>query len=231
MLKSSNIMNQNGQEVFQIIKEKKSKKKKGELLTTFIYFQNMNRLFSALHKGQFRGVISPIHKKRRLIQLRGKDTLKFLNEVSTQKVSDNGITYNSRPSIGASFLSPVGRVLFDNILYYRGPSNSFFIETENERVPELFEHFNKFRGTNGIFFDEEEAEDYNIWAFLATRKEHHEHYEKYFNSLSKQSKLLCYQDPRWPIALRLLVPKEQTSMISILFFFHIFSYLNFLCSF
>lgn len=179
----------------------------------------MNRLFSALHQGQFRGVISPIYKKRKLIQLRGKDTLKFLNEVSTQRVSDNGKNYICTPSTGVSFLSPTGRVLFDNILYYRGPSNSFFIEAESERVPDLFQHLNKFRGKNGIFFDEEEAKDYNIWAFLATRKEHHDHYEKYFNNLSKQSKLLCYQDPRWPVALRLLVPKEQTSMPNLNFLF------------
>lgn len=171
----------------------------------------MNRLITALHKGEFRGVISPIHKKRRLIQLKGKDTLKFLNEVSTQKTLEVGKSgYVGDRSTGVAFLSPEGKVLFDNILYHRNESNSFFIETENEQVQDLFNHMRKYRGKSGVFFNEEEANDYNIWALLATRMEHHDHFEKYFKNDSRQSKLLCYQDPRWPIALRLLVPKDQT---------------------
>lgn len=182
----------------------------------------MNKLISALSKGQFGGVISPLHKTRGIVHVHGPDTLSFLHGLTTQKIMSKDEAYKGgNICYNAAFLSPKGRVLFDALLYYRATTRSMFIETDHEHIPKLLTHMKRYKVRNDVHFDAEDInKSYKMWSFLATNEEHHKNFVLWFLNTTCSMDVMYYPDPRWPLAFRLISPFDKPGMYIFYFFYY-----------
>jgi len=170
----------------------------------------MNHLIGAIGNGTIRAVLTPQSSKRQLISLRGKDSFKFLQSMSTKNV----MTHIEADESGEfcdfyNFLNSKGRLVSEALTMYRSASRSWFLDVPSSSVQPLLSHFQQYKMRNDIMFDIEEANKaYKVYTLLATTETHLKELSLWLLNQTSQLDLLFYQDPRFPLALRLLVPSH-----------------------
>lgn len=140
--------------------------------------------------------------------MRGPDSFKFLQNLSTKKI----ITDIEADSAGefcdyAAFLNTKGRLVSDALLIYRSASRSWILDVHESSVQPLLDHFQQYKMRNKITLDTEEINmAYRVWSLVATNEEKLKELSLWFLNQTSQMELLFYQDPRFPLAFRLIAP-------------------------
>jgi folate-binding Fe-S cluster repair protein YgfZ len=170
----------------------------------------MNHLLGAVGNGTLRAVLTPQASKRQLIQLRGPDTFKFLQSMSTKKVMSIVEAEDSGEFCDfASFLTNKGRVLSEALMMFRTRSKTWMLDVPITSVPPLIEHFKQYKMRNNIMIDTEEANmAYKVWTLVATSEKNLKELSLWLLNKTSQMELMFYQDPRFPLSLRILSPSH-----------------------
>lgn len=172
------------------------------------YSETMNHLLGAVGNGTIRGVLTPQAPKRKLIAMQGQDSFKFLQGQTTKKV----MTMIESDESGefcdyTAFLNNKGRVLSDALLMYRSASKSWLIDVPTANVTPLLEHIQQYKMRNKIIVDAEEINRaYRVWSLVASDENNLKELSLWILNRTSQMELLFYQDPRFPLALRLIAP-------------------------
>lgn len=170
----------------------------------------MNHLLGAVGNGAVRAVLTPQASKRRLVSMRGPDSFKFLQGITTKKI----MTLVEADESGefcdyTAFLTNKGRVLTDALLMFRSTSKSWIIEVPTANLAPLLEHFKQYKMRNRIMIDTEEVNTaYRSWALTATNEQNLKELSLWLLNRTSQMEILFYQDPRFPLSLKLLAPSH-----------------------
>ena len=107
-------------------------------------------------------------RKRGLLKIKGRDSVKFLQGLITNDV-ESFHNDEERKTLYAMFLNASGRTLYDVVVYKHDNSGdvpAFFLECDSNALPDLTKHLKMFklRAKVDIFH----AEDYQPWVMFST---------------------------------------------------------------
>lgn len=142
--------------------------------------------------------------------MRGPDSFKFLQGISSKKIMSLVEADDSGEFCDyAAFLTNKGRVLTEALLMFRSTSKSWLIEVPNSNMQPLLEHFQQYKMRNKIMIDTEEVNaTYRVWSLVATTEQNLKELSLWLLNRTSQMEILFFQDPRFPLSLRLLVPSH-----------------------
>jgi len=109
----------------------------------------------------------------------------------------------------AGFLTGKGRLLCDALFYHRPLLRSFFVEVDTQHTTDIVNHLKKFKLRSTVFLDEETKNAYNIWSILAIDLNLRDKVIR--NILNRDTfgnVMSFYVDPRWPLSIRVILPKD-----------------------
>ena len=170
----------------------------------------MNHLVGAAANGTLRAILTPQSEKRRLISLRGPDSFKFLQSMTTKKVIDLIAADESGEFCDfAAFLNPKGRVLSEVLMMFRSRSKSWILDVPTPAVQPLLEHIKQYKMRNNILIDTEEINSaYKMWTLVTTSEQNLKEMSLWLLNQTSQMDVLFHQDPRFPLSIRLVVPSH-----------------------
>jgi folate-binding Fe-S cluster repair protein YgfZ len=140
--------------------------------------------------------------------MRGVDSFKLLQSLCTKKI----LTVVEADDAGefcdyAAFLHNKGRVLTEALLMYRPTSKSWFIDVPSTSLQPLLEHIQQYKMRNRITIDVDEVNaTYKTWTIVASTEANMKELSLWILNKTSQLELMFYQDPRFPLALRLIAP-------------------------
>lgn len=177
----------------------------------------MNKLIGAIGQGQFTGILTPL-LNRKLIHLYGADTFTFLHGLVTCKIITRDESFHSGATCDyGAFLNDKGRILSEGLFYHRPSAHSFWIETDLSSLENLKSHLEKYKMRKKVFFDETETnKSYKIYSLLCTNEENQKNLTLWLLNTCTQLEINFYQDPRWPLALRIIAPFDSSGINLIL---------------
>eukprot|EP01130_Rhizamoeba_saxonica_P009459 TRINITY_DN3849_c0_g1_i2.p1 TRINITY_DN3849_c0_g1~~TRINITY_DN3849_c0_g1_i2.p1 ORF type:complete len:275 (+),score=39.65 TRINITY_DN3849_c0_g1_i2:78-902(+) len=165
----------------------------------------MLKTLHCLEEKIYKGVVTK-NKSRRLTHIRGLDTYKFLNGLTTVKIEK---TRESVPQYG-TFLSIKGKIMFDAMFYHRANVGSYFVEVDTDVVDSFYQHLNKYKLRSMVDFEDHIAKAYDLWTVTAIDIESRDLLLRNLLNVGELgNNLHIYIDPRWDLNLRLIVPKNE----------------------
>lgn len=162
----------------------------------------------AIGNGTVRGVLTPHGSKRQLIAMRGNDTFKFLQGQTTKKVLTQTEALDSGEFCDyTAFLNNKGRVVSEALMMFRSSSRSWLIDVPATNVSPLLEHIQQYKMRNKIMIDTDEINRaYRVWSLVATTDENLKELSLWLLNRTSQMEMMFYQDPRFPLAFRIVAP-------------------------
>lgn len=140
--------------------------------------------------------------------MRGKDSFKFLQGQTTKKV----MAFEDAEESGefcdySAFLTNKGRVLSEALMMYRSVSRSWLLDVPTANVAPLLEHIQQYKMRNKFMLDTDEINRaYRVWSLIASTEENLKELSLWLLNRTSQMEIMFYQDPRFPLALRLVAP-------------------------
>jgi len=147
-------------------------------------------------------------RKRGLLKVKGRDTVKFLQGLVTNDVES--FHNEERKTLYAMFLNASGRTLYDVVFYKHDNSGdvpAFFLECDLNAIPDLTKHLKMFklRAKVDIFH----AEDYQPWVMFSTSGA-----VDIKNASSGSDICVFEQDPRLEqLGFRMVLPKGSSPCV------------------
>lgn len=148
-------------------------------------------------------------RKRGLLKVKGRDTVKFLQGLVTNDV-ESFHNDEERKTLYAMFLNASGRTLYDVVFYKQGDSEDvpiFFLECDLSAIPDLTKHLKMFklRAKVDIFH----AEDYEPWVMFSPSG------VVDFKDASSSSDISVFEkDPRLEqLGFRMVLPKGSSPCV------------------
>lgn len=148
-------------------------------------------------------------RKRGLLKVKGRDSVKFLQGLVTNDV-ESFHNDEERKTLYAMFLNASGRTLYDVVFYKHDNSRdvpAFFLECDSNAIPDLTKHLKMFklRAKVDIFH----AEDYQPWVMFSTSGA-----MDIKNASSSSDVSVFEQDPRLEqLGFRMVLPKGSSPCV------------------
>lgn len=148
-------------------------------------------------------------RKRGLLKVKGRDSVKFLQGLVTNDV-ESFHNDEERKTLYAMFLNASGRTLYDVVFYKHDNSGdvpAFFLECDSNAIPDLTKHLKMFklRAKVDIFH----AEDYQPWVMFSTSGA-----MDIKNASSSSDVSVFEQDPRLEqLGFRMVLPKGSSPCV------------------
>ena len=148
-------------------------------------------------------------RKRGLLKVKGRDSVKFLQGLVTNDV-ESFHNDKERKTLYAMFLNASGRTLYDVVFYKHDNSGdvpAFFLECDLNAIPDLTKHLKMFklRAKVDIF----QVEDYQPWVMFSTSGG-----VNIKNASSSSDISVIEQDPRLELlGFRMVLPKGSSPCV------------------